>query len=70
MKKGELASSENLMKMTSTSSTNKITIKASYEVSLLIVKAGKPYNIAEQVILTATKVEKNNVTRFKFFGGP
>lgn len=43
------------MQKTATGNMNKKTVKASYEVSLLVAKVGKSHNIAEQIILSATK---------------
>jgi hypothetical protein len=64
-KEQELRQSRKLIKKIATGSCNKNAAKASYEVSMLIAKAGKPHTVAEELILPAAKamvsavVEKN-----------
>jgi predicted CoA-binding protein len=46
-KEQELRQSRKQIKKIATSSCNENAVKASYDVSMLIVKAGKPHTIAE-----------------------
>jgi hypothetical protein len=54
-KEQELRQSRKLIKKVATSSCNENAVKASYEVSMPIAKAGKPHTIAEELILPAAK---------------
>jgi predicted CoA-binding protein len=54
-KEQELRQSRKLIKKIAMGSCNENAVKASYEVSMLIVKAGKPHTIAEELILPAAK---------------
>ena len=54
---------------TSSSKNSDDGLKASYNISLLIAKAGKPHTIGEELILPAVKVVKLKLTIFtKHFG--
>jgi hypothetical protein len=73
-KEQELRQSRKLIKKIATGSCNENAVKASYEVSMLIAKAGKPHTIAEELILPAAKamvsamVGEKSSERFKFGG--
>jgi hypothetical protein len=54
-KEQELRQSRKLIKKIATGSCNENAVKALYEVSMLIAKAGKPHTIAEELILLAAK---------------
>jgi predicted CoA-binding protein len=54
-KQQELRQSIKLIKKIATGSCNENDVKASYEVSMLIAKAGKHHTIAEELILPAAK---------------
>jgi hypothetical protein len=54
-KEQELRQSRKPIKKIATFSCNENTVKASYEVSMLIAKAEKPHTIAEEQILPAAK---------------
>jgi hypothetical protein len=54
-KEQELRQSRKLIKKIATGSCNENAVKASYEVSMLKAKAGKPHTIAEELILPAAK---------------
>jgi hypothetical protein len=54
-KEQELRQSRKLIKKIATGSCNENAVKASFEVSMLIAKAGKPHTIAEELILPAAK---------------
>ena len=65
VKKRELASSQKVIQNTATGCINEKAVRASYQVSLLIAKAGKSHTIAEQLILSATKVITSIMLGFK-----
>lgn len=50
-----MKNSKNKIKKIATGTTNEKAIIASYAVSLLIAKSGKPYNIGEELIMPAAK---------------
>jgi predicted CoA-binding protein len=54
-KEQELRQSIKLTKKIATGSCNENAVKTSYEMSILIAKAGKPHTIAEELILPAAK---------------
>jgi hypothetical protein len=54
-KEQKLRQSRKLNKKIATSYCDENAVKASYEVSMLIAKAGKPYTIAKELILPAAK---------------
>ncbi|XP_078503770.1 zinc finger BED domain-containing protein 5-like [Lissotriton helveticus] len=54
-KEQELLKSRKIIRKTATGSVNENALKASYEVSMLIAKAGKPHTIAEELIVPAAK---------------
>ncbi|XP_069063693.1 zinc finger BED domain-containing protein 5-like [Pleurodeles waltl] len=54
-KEQELGQSRKIIKKTAIGSFKENALKASYEVSMLIAKAGKPHTIAEELIVPAAK---------------
>jgi predicted CoA-binding protein len=54
-KEQELRQSRKQIKKIATGSCNENAMKASYEVSMFIAKAGKPHTVAEELILPAAK---------------
>jgi hypothetical protein len=51
----ELRQSRKLIEKITTGSCNENALKISYEVSMLIAKAGKPHTVAEELILPTSK---------------
>lgn len=56
IKASELKRSKNIINKTATGTNNESAVLASYQVSLLIAKKGKPHTIAEELILPCAKV--------------